>query len=128
MTTNATTTELRRCIGSTRFGIEAHEAEAGDFPAQPSQKDGLGRMCKPHWRQYTKALRKAALARKAADGGLATEVAPTESEPATVATPTAVGSKTAKKPRAATHEPIRTRAARGRQEAAPKAGSQGDVG
>ena len=71
--------ELRRCIGSARFGIEAHEAPVGDFPVQPSQKDGLGRMCKPHWNQYTTALRKAALARKAADGGEAT--APIETNP-----------------------------------------------
>ena len=39
--------------------------DASDFPVQPSQKDGLGRMCKPHWREYTNALRKAAVARKA---------------------------------------------------------------
>jgi hypothetical protein len=61
------TTDMRRCIGSKTFGIESHEAPVTDFPAQPSQKDGLGRMCKPHWRQYTNALRKAAVARKAAD-------------------------------------------------------------
>ncbi|MDQ3372243.1 MAG: hypothetical protein M3482_05855, partial [Actinomycetota bacterium] len=60
--------EMRRCIGSAKYGIEAHEAPTGSFPAQPSQKDGLGRMCKPHWNQYTSALRKAALARKAAEG------------------------------------------------------------
>jgi len=59
--------DVRRCIGSAKFGIEAHEAPVTDFPAQPSQKDGLGRMCKPHWNQYTTALRKAALARKAAE-------------------------------------------------------------
>lgn len=29
---------------------------AAEFPAQPSQKDGLGRMCNPHWNQYTSAL------------------------------------------------------------------------
>jgi hypothetical protein len=120
--------DLRTCIGSAKFGIEVHEAPVGDFPAQPSQKDGLGRMCKPHWNQYTKALRKAALARRASEGGAATEVASTGSEPATVASPKAVGSKTAKKPRAAQSEPIRTRVPRGRQEAAPKAGSQGDAG
>ncbi len=57
--------DLRKCIGSAKFGIEAHEAPVTDFPAQPSQKDGLGRMCKTHWSQYTSALRKAALARKA---------------------------------------------------------------
>jgi len=71
--------EMRKCIGSAKFGIEAHEAPVTEFPAQPSQKDGLGRMCKPHWNQYTTALRKAALARKAA------EAAPAEPEP--VATP-----------------------------------------
>ena len=67
MTTNATTTERRRCIGSAKFGIEAHEAPPDEFPAQPSQKDGLGRMCKPHWNAYTSALRKISLARKAAE-------------------------------------------------------------
>jgi hypothetical protein len=59
-----TDTPLRRCIGSTRFGIEAHDADPSDFPVQPSQKDGLGRMCHTHWRRYTNALRKAAVARK----------------------------------------------------------------
>jgi hypothetical protein len=64
-------TDMRKCIGSAKFGIEAHEAPVGDFPVQPSQKDGLGRMCKPHWTEYTRALRKAALARKAAGGVVA---------------------------------------------------------
>jgi len=59
--------DMRKCIGSAKFGIEAHEAPVADFPVQPSQRDGLGRMCKPHWNQYTTALRKAALARKAED-------------------------------------------------------------
>ena len=45
-----TETSIRRCIGSSRSGMEAHDADAGDFPVQPSQKDGLGRMCKPPWR------------------------------------------------------------------------------
>jgi hypothetical protein len=57
--------DLRKCIGSARFGIAAHDAPAADFPVQPSQKDGLGRMCKAHWNQYTTALRKAAAARTA---------------------------------------------------------------
>jgi hypothetical protein len=52
--------QLRKCIGSARFGIEPHDASGEDFPKQPSQKDGLGRMCRPHWNQYTTALRKAA--------------------------------------------------------------------
>jgi hypothetical protein len=60
-----TTGGMRRCIGSTTFGIEAHEAPVEEFPVQASAKDGLGRMCKPHWRQYTNALRKASVARKA---------------------------------------------------------------
>jgi hypothetical protein len=76
---------MRRCIGSTKFGIEAHQAPPADFPVQPSQKDGLGRMCKTHWNQYTTALRKAALARKTAAGqatvGEATAEATTEATP-----------------------------------------------
>jgi len=66
-------TDQRRCIGSAKFGIAAHEAPVGDFPAQPSQKDGLGRMCRPHWRAYTNALRKAAVARKTAEAAPAAE-------------------------------------------------------
>ena len=97
-------TDMRRCIGSTKFGIEAHEAPITDFPAQPSQKDGLGRMCKTHWNQYTGALRKAALARKAAEGEAPVEVAPSKPEP------------------------IRTRAKRGAKALIPAAGSQGDAG
>jgi hypothetical protein len=76
MTTNATATAMRHCIGSTKFAIEAHEAPASDFPIQPSQKDGLGRMCHIHWRQYTNALRKAAVARKATEPTAEDEVAP----------------------------------------------------
>ncbi len=60
------TTTTRRCVGSERFGIEPHDAPVDDFPKQPSQKDGLGRMCREHWRAYTAELREAALARKAA--------------------------------------------------------------
>jgi hypothetical protein len=55
-------------------------------------------MCKPHWNQHTNALRKAALARKAAEGEA--------SEP----------------------EPIKKRAKRGPQPITPEAGSQGDAG
>ena len=110
MTTKATTTGLRRCIGSATFGIEAHEAPPDEFPAQPSQRDGLGRMCKPHWNQYTSALRRAALARKAAEDVAPAEVAPAEPEP--VAAP----------------EPIRPRGKREHKAAVPAAGSQGDAG
>ncbi len=121
-------TTTKKCIGSATFGIEAHEAPADEFPAQPSQKDGLGRMCKPHWNQYTSALRKAALARKAAEGGVAAEGTPTKSEPAVAVAPTAVGSRKAKQARTPKPEPIRTRAPRRHQTLVPEAGSQGDAG
>ncbi len=66
--------DLRRCIGSGRFGIEAHDAPITDFPSQPSQKDGLGRMCQTHWNQYTAGLARDASARKVeADAGRASE-------------------------------------------------------
>ena len=81
--------DMRRCIGSTKFGIEAHEAPVTEFPAQPSQKDGLGRMCKTHWNQYTNALRKAALARKAAEAASA--------KPEPVATPDPAPAKRGRK-------------------------------
>jgi hypothetical protein len=61
----ATAAGMRRCIGSAKFGIEAHKAPVDDFPVQASAKDGLGRMCKPHWTEYTRELRKASVARKA---------------------------------------------------------------
>ncbi len=56
MTTKIT---LRRCAGSERFGIEPHEAPIGEFPKQPSRKDGLGTMCTEHWKAYVKGLREA---------------------------------------------------------------------
>jgi hypothetical protein len=73
---DADRTDQRRCIGSVKFGIVAHDAPVAEFPAQPSQKDGLGRMCKVHWNAYTNALRKASIARKA------TEAEAAEPEPA----------------------------------------------
>ena len=91
--------DVRRCIGSAKFGIEAHEAPVTDFPAQPSQKDGLGRMCRTHWNQYTTALRKAALVRKA--------YAPAQAK---AERPARRPRQTAKKP-----EPIQTKPARGRK-------------
>jgi hypothetical protein len=57
MTTRKTTSsELRRCTGSARFGIEPHEAPISEFPTQPSRKDGLGVMCAVHWKAYLKGL------------------------------------------------------------------------
>jgi len=52
----------RTCIGSKTFAIEGHEAPVEDFPVQPSRKDGLGTMCRPHWTEYTRALRRASVA------------------------------------------------------------------
>ncbi len=54
----------RKCIGSARIGIEAHEAPPADFPVQPSQPGGLGRLCKPHWTEYTRGLARDAKARR----------------------------------------------------------------
>ena len=87
MTTKDTTIAMRRCVGSTRFGIEAHEAPENEFPAQPSAKDGLGRMCHTHWRQYTNALRKAAVARKAEEPGEPAERARSRPRPRPTSTP-----------------------------------------
>ena len=58
--------EVRRCVGSTRFGIEPHNAPVGEFSAQPSQKDGLSRLCTLHWREYVVGLAREAKERKAA--------------------------------------------------------------
>jgi hypothetical protein len=58
-------TQMRTCVGSAKFGIVAHEAPVADFPNQPSQKDGLGRMCKIHWREYVSGLARDAKARAA---------------------------------------------------------------
>jgi hypothetical protein len=91
--------DLRKCIGSAKFGIEAHEAPVADFPVQPSQRDGLGRMCKAHWRAYTNALRNAALVRKA--------YAPAQAK---AERPARRPRQAAKKP-----EPIQTKPARGRK-------------
>jgi hypothetical protein len=138
--------DMRKCIGSTKFGIEAHEAPLGDFPIQPSQKDGLGRMCKPHWTEYTRALRTASLASQAEgketiDGAIAAyrSTIPAEGEQIVAAVDAAIErlkvreaaarpkrTKPAQKP-----EPIRTKPARTpKHESAPvpEAGAQGDAG
>lgn len=77
-----TTTTLRRCSGSARFGIAPHEAPIEDFPKQPSQPDGLGRMCKVHWTQYARGLARDAKARKAAPDQAQEPVSESASEPA----------------------------------------------
>ena len=71
--------DTRTCIGSAKFGIERHEAPIDTFPVQPSQKDGLGRMCQPHWKAYTQALRQAA-ATRAASPASTSEVDPAKAE------------------------------------------------
>jgi len=67
----------RKCIGSARFGIEPHDAPVEDFPKQPSQKDGLGRMCKTHWNQYTAGLARDTARKAAAEAAAPSEAAPT---------------------------------------------------
>src|SRR2546427_9979020 len=104
-----TMAEMRRCIGSERFGIEAHDAAIEDFPKQPSQKDGLGRMCKTHWNQYTAGLARDAKAKKAAATSVEEGGTPvTEGTEAG----TAEASVTAITDQAATSEPKRSRRAK----------------
>ena len=105
MTTETTITP-RRCIGSTRYGIAPHEAPVAEFPAQPSQKDGLGRMCRTHWNQYTRDLARDAKARKAAAEEQATPGVEPAQEPAAPA------------PRKRTRKSLAT----------PEPGAQGDAG
>ena len=66
-------------------------------------------MCKTHWNQYTTALRKAALARKAAEGDSSNE-GPLEPDPTEAP------------------EPSRTRAKRSGKAIAPEGGAQGAAG
>ena len=106
MSDETTTPTLRRCSGSARFGIEPHEAASDDFPRQPSQKDGLGRMCKRHWNAYTAGLARDAKARNAAEAGAAP--AP-EAETASEA-------------------PVTAPRRRPRQDVTPAAGAPGDAG
>ena len=127
-------TDLRRCIGSKTFGIEAHDAPISDFPVQPSQKDGLGRMCKPHWTAYTRALRKAATGKSPfalpEPKPMPDALAPVELSPSLRASLNfAAGiSRQTRRTRTAP-EPIRTLPAPKRQGAGfPAAGSQGDAG
>ena len=99
-------TTTKKCIGSAKFGIEAHEAPVGNFPIQPSQKDGLGRMCKTHWTEYTRALRKAK-----AQGGTEPTVRSQAAAKVAMKRAARVGAaRPAKNP-----EPIRTHPARGRK-------------
>jgi len=94
MRDETTTPTLRRCIGSARFGIEPHEAPVEEFPRQPSQRDGLARMCRVHRNEYTAGLARDAKARKAAasadvgtTGVAAEEVPPAAEQPAAAPEP-----------------------------------------
>jgi hypothetical protein len=46
--------------------VDPHDAPSGDFSAQPSQKDGLSRMCTTHWKTYVAGLAREAKERKTA--------------------------------------------------------------
>ena len=141
---------MRKCIGSARFGIEAHQAPVADFPRQPSQKDGLGRMCKTHWKQYVTGLARERKARKAVDAAVHGEgpmppagslAAARKESQAAVAEERRKGRqaqqailvKLRSRPATPVPKPPRkpapiTRFPRGRRQAAPQAGSQGDAG
>ncbi len=107
--------EMRKCIGSARFSIEPHEAPVSDFPRQPSQPDGFGRMCSEHWRAYTAGLSRDAKARRAAASSVEEGVTPVMEEPEPG---TAEASVTAITDEAATSEPKRSRRAKAASAAA----------
>ena len=129
--------ELRKCIGSAKFGIAAHEAPVADFPAQPSQKEGLGRMCRLHWNRYTAGLARDAKARKAAAGATDAPLQEAEAAPAVAATSGSEivdhgrddGRRGAADLMTDALATSRVKAARRRRnEVTPAAGSQGDAG
>ena len=49
--------------------MNCQPALVGEFPTQPSRKDGLGTMCTEHWRAYVKGLGEARRAAGAAGEG-----------------------------------------------------------
>ena len=131
-------TDLRRCIGSTKFAIEAHDAPPDDFPVQASQKDGLGRMCKPHWTAYTRALRKASVDKSPValpePKPMHDALAPALVEPAVEFSPSlraslnfAAGISPQTRRTRTAPEPIRTRTPKRKGAQFPAAGSQGDA-
>jgi hypothetical protein len=97
---------LRKCIGSARFGIEPHDAPVDDFPKQPSQKDGLGRMCKPHWNEYTAGLARDAKARKVEADGEASDPVAEVTEPPVAAEPAPKRTRRAPTPAAVEDEAV----------------------
>lgn len=95
---------MRTCIGSEKFGIPRHDAPTSEFPIQPSQKDGIGRMCKPHWTLYTRALGADRKAR--ATEAAAPAPTPKAAKSAAAKPPKAAKSPAAKAPRARKGGPI----------------------
>jgi len=101
---NTTTTTLRKCTGSERFGIEPHEAPIDDFTPQPSRKDGYAAMCKPHWSAYVKGL---AADRKARQASAEFASAPTAAQ--AVEASVAKAKRGTAKPKAAKPTPTKKR-------------------
>ena len=129
---------MRRCIGSKTYGIEPHEAPIEDFPAQPSQRDGLGRMCKRHWTAYTRALGQARRAKRPCalseptppQNALVAEPARTavELSPSLRASMNFAAGISRQRRARGTPEPIRTRTLKRKGAAVPTADAQGDAG
>ena len=117
----------RRCIGSARFGIEPHDEPVEDFPRQPSQKDGLGRMCKTHWNQYTAGLARDAKARKATAEGTDAPATPSAEATEPTVEPAEPAASEADVAGQADRESTRKRP-RPRPAATPTAGPRGDAG
>lgn len=95
-------TTMRRCVGSKTFSIEPHDAPLADFPVQPSRKDGLGVMCKPHWTEYTRSLRQAQRARQAGGEAPAAVVTPIEDKTGATGSTRARRAKASAEPAAVT--------------------------
>ena len=129
---------MRRCIGSKTYGIEPHEAPVEDFPTQPSQRDGLGRMCRTHWTEYTRALGQARRAKSPfalpeptpPHDALVVEPARTtvELSPSLRASLNFAAGISRQRRARGTPEPIRTRTPKRKGAAVPASDSQGDAG
>ena len=106
MATKAKTPTTRRCIGSARFGIAAHEAPVAAFPVQPKSRDGLGPMCKAHWTEYTRALRLARQAAASGGGTAKSTKAAAKSRPAKAAPKGAAATKRERRQRPMANLPV----------------------
>jgi hypothetical protein len=107
------TTKTKRCTGSSRFGIEPHDAPIKDFPKQPSRPDGLGTMCAPHWKAYVKGL---AADRKArASGAPAKGAEPPTTKPARTKATTGITTKRERRRTPMAHVPAKPESPRVRK-------------